>query len=532
MKFSNKIWLYISGAAMMLGACSKDFQQINTTPFLPVTAATGPLVNGVISTMFLLGQEQAAVHNEWYYPATQLGSIAGSSGYLVQNGANDIWADYYNTLQNLNVIQDQINAYSGDKEEMNNIQAIVYVLRAYKTFRVTDQFGDMPYFNAGKSYSNNAAFFRPVYDGQEKIYDSLLVNLKWASEHIKTGNAVTAAGKPYASLGASETFFNNNMLLWQKFANSLLLRQAMQMVEKAPATATPYLQYALSGVPLVEDGEDVGMSPVKMVKVLTDSRFWAFTSHKFLRVSTTVWNMMATNTTTAGIFDPRALLFFETNQAGKWAPLGPGAGTDPSNPYTDKRDADISNKDNCIYSPFNYYLVRDINYQPEVMLSAAEVHFLKAEANARGLGVTKNMTTAGTEYTAGIKSSVNFWYNIAHNTNVTNDNWAAVAPPNPTDSAMNVLLTNPKVAFTGTDDQLLDKIYAQEWLSYFRQPWLAYNLMRRTGRTPRDGNPSQYVNFNRLQYPQTESIDNEANYKTQVAAMGGNSATVKVWWMK
>ncbi|MEC5146557.1 SusD/RagB family nutrient-binding outer membrane lipoprotein [Chitinophaga sp. 212800010-3] len=533
MNKSKKIFLYISGLALMFGACTKDFQDINTTPGLPVTTSIPPLINGVVSTLFLKGQEQAAIHNEYYYPVTQLATISGSSGYLVQNGALDIWKDYYSALQNLNLVQDMINAYTGDKAEMDNVQSVTNILRAYKTLRMTDQFGDMPYTAAGKAYSKNPADFRPAYESQQSIYTSVLASLKWSSEHLTTA-ANTPGGKPYAVLGASETLFNSDFNMWKKFCNSLLLRYAMQIVEKDPATATPYLQYAMSGVPLLGEGEDAGMWPAKLNNyVLSDSRFWSFTSHKFVRLSTTCWNQMADGTDPSQIFDPRVYLFFETNQAGKWAPLQPGSvANDNTNPYQDKRDNDFTNKDNCAFSPFNYLIVRDIYYQPELFFTAAEVHFLKAEAYARGLGVTKDMTAAETEYKAGITSSVNFWYYIAHNTKVTNDNWAAVAPPNPTDAQMTALLTNPKVAFTGTDDQKLNKIYAQEWLSFFREPWLAFNLWRRTGRTPRDGNPAAYVNFNRLQYPQQEAIDNAANYKAQADKMGGNSTSVKVWWMK
>ena len=533
MNKSKKIFLYISGLALMLGSCTKDFQEINTTPGLPTGTTIPPLVNGVISTLFLKGQEQAAIHNEYYYPITQLATISGNSGYLVQNGALDIWTDYYSALQNLNLIQDKIDAYEGDKAEMDNIQSIAYILRAYKTFRITDQFGDIPYSQAGRAYTKDVADFRPKYDSQQSIYASLLTQLKWASEHLSDA-AAAPSGKPYQTLGSSETLFGGNIPMWQKFGNSLLLRYAMQMVEKDPATATPYLQYALSGIPLIGEGEDAGMWPAKFNSyVLNDSRFWSFTSHKFVRMSTTCWNMMADGTDASKIFDPRVYLFFETNQAGKWAPLQPGStATDNNNPYKDGRDANMADKDGCAFSPFNYLIVRDLYYQPELFMTAAEVHFLKAEAFARGLGVAKNMTTAGTEYTAGIRSAVDFWYFIAHNTAVTNDNWAAVAPPNPTDIQMTAFLANPKVAFTGTDSQKLDKIYAQEWLSFFREPWLAYNLWRRTGRTPRDGNPAAYANFNRLQYPQQELIDNKVNYTTQSDLMGGNSTNVKVWWMK
>ncbi|CAL1519859.1 SusD/RagB family nutrient-binding outer membrane lipoprotein [Chitinophaga sp. MM2321] len=533
MNYAKKVCLYISGLSLLAVACTKDFQEINTTPGLPVTTGIGPLVNGVISTLFLKGQEQAAIHNEYYYPVTQLGAISGNSGYLVQNGALDIWTDYYATLQNLNIIQDKINSYTGDKTEMDNVQAVTYILRAYKTLRITDQFGDIPYSQGGTAYTNDVAQYRPKYDSQQSIYVDLLEKLKWASQHLTTATN-TPGGKPYETIGASETLFNSDLTMWQKFANSLLLRYGMQMVEKDRTSAEPYIQYAMGGVPLIGEGEDVGMWPQKLNGyVLNDSRFWSFTSHRFVRLSTTCWNLMADDTSNASIFDPRVYLFFETNQAGKWAPLKIGSNqVDNNNPYQDKRDNDFNNKDNAAFSPFNYRLVRDIYYQPELFMTAAEVDFLKAEAYARGIGVGQNMASAETAYLAGITSAVNFWYFIAHNTNVTNDNWSAVAPANPTAMQMNALLTNPKVAFTGTNDQKLDKIYAQEWLSFFRQPWLAYNLWRRTNRTPRDGNPTTYATFYRLQYPQREALDNANNYKAQSDAMGGNSTNVKVWWMK
>ena len=102
----------------------------------------------------------------------------------------------------------------------------------------------------------------------------------------------------------------------------------------------------------------------------------------------------------------------------------------------------------------------------------------------------------------------------------------------PTTAQWTALLTNPKIAFTSDDAANLKKIYAQEWLSYFRQPWLAFNLWRRTGETPREGEPTAYANFYRLTYPQNEAVYNTDNFNTQINAMGGNNSNVKVWWMK
>src|SRR5690242_2825405 len=102
---ANNIILILVVAACFLSSCTKDFQQVNTTPGKPSVTTIGPLVNGVISTLFLKGQEQVAVHNDWYYPTTQLAATSANSGYVLANGATDLWNDYYSTLQNLNLIQ-------------------------------------------------------------------------------------------------------------------------------------------------------------------------------------------------------------------------------------------------------------------------------------------------------------------------------------------------------------------------------------------------------------------------------------------
>ena len=420
---------------------------------------------------------------------------------------------------------------------MNNIQAILYTLRAYKTFRMTDQFGDIPYFKAGKAYTGTVADFRVAYDAQQLIYDSLLADLNWAVKNINTNaSSMTTSGNPYQSLGSSDVLFASNMTQWLKFANSLRLRYAMQMVEKDPATAKPIIQDAISGsAPLIDSANDVCMWPKALGGYDLWVRWWSFSSGGagFVRMSSTMWNMVSDDTTTAAIFDPRALLFVTTNQAGSWAPFVIGSSSgDAINAYFSKTDP--TQKNNCIYSPLNWYLIQDEWYIPELIMTEAEVHFLKAEAYVRGLGVSQNLNTAKAEYQAGISSSVNFWYTIAANTNDASENWSAAAPAAPSTAQMTTLFSNPKVVFSGTNDDALKKIYAQEWLSYFCQPWLAFNLWRRTGNTPIDPKstpPASYTSFYRLPYAQDEAVNNTDNYNTAIGKIGGNNSNVKVWWM-
>jgi len=525
----KKPFRLIIAASFLLFSCTQDFKELNTTPDQPTSTTIAPLVNGVISTLPLGWQEQAAIHIDWLYPATQLAGESSLSGYLLVNGASDIWTNYYSALQNMNLIQDKINAAT-DKESMKNVQAILNILRAYKTFKVTDFFGDMPYTKAGKTYTGNVADYRPSYDSQQSIYTALLTDLKWAVDNINTSGTYA-----YVSLGTEDTFFGNDLTRWKKFANSLLLRYAMQIVEKDPATATPYITYAIGQNLFIDDGSDVGIWPGNLGLDLA-SHPWSVGSGGtgFIRISSTMWNLLADGTNTGQIFDPRAFIFADTNAAGQWAPYTIGSNTsDKNNPYN--YSSSTPNKDGCIFSPFNFYLIRDEHYIPELMMTAAETHFLKAEAYLRGIGVTQNTATAQAEYIAGITASVTMWESIASNCNTTESPWSIAQPQNYSSSELAPLLANPKVAFTSDNTANLKKIYAQEWLDNFRQPWLAFNLWRRTGLTPVDPaavEDGSHSTFYRLPYPQDEAVNNTVNYNAEISLIGTNSTNIKVWWMK
>jgi len=530
----KKTLLLIAAGSSFLFSCTNDFQEINTTHDQPTSTTIPPLVNGVINNLFLGYQEQASVHIDWLYPATQLGGESSISGYLLLSGSSDIWTNYYSSLQNINLIQDKINAAT-DKQSMNNVQAILYVLRAYKTFKVTDYFGDIPYFKASMTYAGNVADYRPEYDSQQDIYNSMLVDLKWAIDNIAT-SGITSDGNPYFSLGAEETLFGNDLTKWKKFANSLLLRYSMQMVEKDPATATPYITYAINNNLFIDDGSDVGMWPASLGGYDLASHPWSFGSGGtgFMRISSTMWNLVADGANTSQIFDPRAFIFADVNAAGEWAPYVIGSSSqDKTNPYDYSNN--IPDKHGCIFSPFNFYLVRDEHYVPELMMTAAETHFLKAEAYLRGIGVSKNTATANAEYIAGITTSVTMWESIASNTNTVEAPWVTAQPQNYTPDKLIPLLANPKVAFTADDDANLKKVYAQEWLDNFRQPWLAFNLWRRTNATPVDAaavEDESHSSFYRLPYPQDEAVNNTDNYNKEISKIGTNATNIKVWWMK
>lgn len=219
----------------------------------------------------------------------------------------------------------------------------------------------------------------------------------------------------------------------------------------------------------------------------------------------------------------------EPNNANEWKayPQFPNEDTpiEGGIPYNTHRDNNYSIKgDNNFFSPFNYYLIRDEKDIPEIILTAAEMKFIIAEAYLRGLGVPQNTSTAEGECYVGVVASINFWQNIVTNTG----RWIN-QPIIYTESEVYALANDPNLSIFETEDKLAH-IYKQRWLDALRQPWEVYALMRRTsGQTPLEGNLPEHYRF---PYPPSETINNPDEWLIQVDRMGEDSKKIKVWWME
>ncbi len=509
----------------VLVSCKKDFEELNTPPKGATEASSEQVFNLIISSL-PQGPGEQSVYNSWIYPITQQ-AIVVSGAYPYDNAKDGVWQNYYATLAQYRLLQSRI----GSSSNMNNFYAMLKTIMAYKTFKVTNFYGDMPYSQAGYAPLNGAEGYRAPYDKQSDIYAALLTDLQWAVNSFSTDPS-------QFSPGSYETFLKNDITMWTKFANSLRLYIAVTMYDKNSGMAGPAIAEALSK-PLLADGENIGLWPQKIPGLEFQWRQWSFSANCYLRMGSTMWNMMSSSNATdgSGIFDPRAKLFFETDNAGEWEPYPQNPTTSDSteggDPYSTGRFTNWGTKGvACIYSPVNLYFEQDIKTIPELMLTAAQVHFLKAEAYNRGIGVAIDGTMAETEYTAGVTASVNFWTSLAYNSAV----WAVNKPldATPTVGEMNTLLNNPTVQyFALSPDDALKQIYAQMWIDQYRQPWDAWLLQRRTGRkTPMSiDNPAYYDNnfgkYQRFVYPDNESSYNHANWQ---AATGGNDLnTTKIW---
>ena len=238
----------------------------------------------------------------------------------------------------------------------------------------------------------------------------------------------------------------------------------------------------------------------------------------------------------SGIFDPRAYIFFETNNLNEWVPYPqlpePGTPTAGGIPYDSHRDQDGAFQikgETCIYSPFNYFIVRDEDFMPIPLITGSEVHFILAEAYFRGIGLPLDPSLADIEYMNGINSSIEWWMNVASNSRLPSSGMKfpdMIEIPDTLGSSSVLKVFGSWEA--GSDEEKLRFIYTQRWLDAFRQPWEAYALARRTGMTPREG---ENINHFRMPYPPSEAEYNTANWADAISSQGGDTPEFKIWWI-
>ncbi|WP_442587329.1 SusD/RagB family nutrient-binding outer membrane lipoprotein [Pedobacter sp. AW31-3R] len=148
----------------------------------------------------------------------------GSTYFNNPNFMGVLWEEAYpNDLVN---IIDAVKRTDG-VENKTNLNAVCRIVKVYSFARMTDLYGDIPYSEAGLG-------IKAKFDTQEAIYDSFFAELTAATAQLDAGKDVVAG----------DIFYNGDITLWKKFANSLHLRLAMRLVKVNPAKAQAEAQKA------------------------------------------------------------------------------------------------------------------------------------------------------------------------------------------------------------------------------------------------------------------------------------------------
>lgn len=393
-------------------------------------------------------------------------------------GGDQSWTGYYDLLRNNDLLYQRAVALHLDFH-----QGVALVMKSMIFGLITDLWGDAPYTNALKGEQGGADFISPTYDDQATIYAGILADLE---------QAATLLSKPksaYASLIENTDFYyGGNPANWQKLANSLKLRYLMRISAKQPEVARAGIEKMVASpaqYPLIDDasadatmafaGNNAGDAwPSNTVFDISGSNY-----RRIKMSATLVKPMEATN-------DPRLAIWAKKVEIPLAVDATLPAGADkivngvrylsPDKVGTTPIDTDpnyvglppsvsqLPSGYNFNPTPGQTSVNPHVSYLSEIytqakgpllkarLVSAAEVHFILAEAALKGWAAGD----AKTHYEAGIKASLTAW---------------GVGGSYPQ------FIAHKGVAYEGTLPQLMGQKWIASWTNA-TEAWFDY---RRTG---------------------------------------------------
>lgn len=222
----------------VLFGCTKDFEEINKNPNTPSAESVesvAPLVVRVMREGFcedrfntwrgnLIFGTRFAEQFSFGFAGTWFGGGAGLNYHT--DWTNAAWqVPYSRVTATLN----EILSLSADEGRLadEGVEAAAKVMKALLFQRITDQFGNVPYSEAGIGIST------PKYDSQEDIYNDLM---KILGEAVTTLNTYKATNPTIIGLGNGDIAYGdaaNQTEMWLKLANTLRLRIALRASDAA-----------------------------------------------------------------------------------------------------------------------------------------------------------------------------------------------------------------------------------------------------------------------------------------------------------
>ena len=510
LRYKTLIFIVLFG---LFGGCTDRFEELNVSPtalqqdrFDEDLLFTRTIVYGALRyTEFQRAQHLYCNHYMQYY-SMSVGRFP-TGRYITRNDwLTDYWTEAYSDY--LMQCQQVINITSKDPGLVNKL-AMARIWKVFLFHRITDFFGDVPYFNA---LSGN---LMPAYDPQEEIYADMLSELEEAV------NSFDPSLPAFLGFGDTDILYQGDVNRWTRFANSLRFRLAMRLSEVSPEVAEQQVLDLLAEDELIDSeeyaaiipyGEDLGgalenLQPMGIIRTFNE-----------YRASNTLVDFLRDNN------DPRLELYISPSEATNEY-VGLTNGLNPEELAAIDDDLDNFARDSHIISN---------THAPSVLLSYSEIELLKAEASIRGWS-TGN---AQKHYENGIRASINFWLNVYQNllVRVPADQQAVLPTINISDQNIDDYLLEPNIQYS--EGNALELIITQKWLTNINQGFESYSDFRRTGFPILNPIPNTDMRSEtggselprRIRYPSEEQNLNGENYRKALERQGPDLPTTRVWW--
>jgi len=511
-------------------SCHKDFAKLNVDPN-SISSKTAQYEKLFSSTeLWTSGMRSGPFEDE----RTNLGYCSlliqhMSSTYYEQGDKyafNNEYLTAYWVSQYPYAIKLVVSVIDGikDNPDKSNFYNIARIFKVFMFQRMTDLYGDIPYFEAGKAYVGDVAF--PKYDKQEDIYEDMLKELDEAAAALDPNKKNT--------LNSQDIIYGGDVSKWRKFAYSEMTRLAMRMSKVAPDDAKIWVQKAVAGGVMTTNDDNAivehFLQPAS--SPANNGAAWTLVTedNNNFKLSEAFVDFFKKHN------DPRLHFYgtVSTDPGAKWGSSGYNFGDTSSSLQIGMPNGynvigglvPINTAPNFPGNINNYSIPNRYTFvrpdAPTFYLTAAETQLLLAEAAQRGW-----ISGSAIEfYNTGVKLAFSQLIQIGAN---WTESQALM-------QAENYLTANPYLANTG-----IQQINEQYWVAVFMDGYEAFANWRRSGYPILI--PVNYPNLainqtggtipRRLTYPLDEVSINTQNFNEAVSRLDdGNKMTSRMWWDK
>ena len=556
----KKINIILCLSLIFAVSCTDDFNEINEQPdalsvsdvsakFFVTNIQKGlfkPVAGALWFGQIFHQDQYAGQHSGGHSQYAWDGNFGWEYTAWLQEGTNGWLAGYNSSLTSY---LRQVG--EGGALENDQYYAIGLIMKGLYYQLYTDQVGMIPY-----SEASDPDIKLPKYDEQIDIYKGVIAEL---NEAISLIGSNTSTGEGVNLLRENDVIFNGDMQKWKQLANSLKLRMALR-AHGAPGedfSSAAVSEAISSGVLADSDALFESYNEVSNIWVEHSSYgdiYYGFGAAGQWKMAEPLINALSS------VNDPR-LSFMSKPSAGGTVTLDITEATDSQIAFlkntldnaglvldTDyswtqtSSELTITMAENTNYvglpvrlSPnikglFNGNLFSspaDIvvnksnegkEISPFIVMSAADSHFMVAEAIVKGLA----SGDAAGHYQTGLEYAMNLW-----GTSLTSDF---------SSSEMGTL--------TGSVEEKLEKIATQRWIANYTNGYEAWSIVRDTGYptsaiTTSSDNSIRSLSgemnggyANRLRYISSAYTSNADNIQAAVSKQGPDVKTTKLWWAK
>lgn len=519
MKRLHKISALMLAFTLIFSSCNEqDLFDLNVDP----NAVTEMDMRFLFSLGTLrIGGEYENTRANMLYSATMIQHTSSLAGYFSGDKYfyNAQYSGAYMERHYTDVIRLFAHVISETADDPNeaNINAAATALNIFDLHRMTDLYGDVPYFQAGKGLESNDNWF-PAYDPQREIYLDMIEKLKAARDNFSSGAR---------TLGNQDFIYGGNIEQWRKFCNSLIMRIAMRMSNVEPSLAQQAFVEANNSGAFTSNADNAYIQytdgPIGVNRNGLNDGYWnTYRYSRDAKISKTFVDWMKDNNdprlmiVSGGLGDPTAdPSTWNTDPAAqRGMPNGYNTTTLPD-VLTAEEAAEFAEQRNNMFSMIN---LKYLDWEdPYLLITYSEVEFMKAEAAVKGW----ISSDASTHFANGVAAAINQWVDF---------------DPSFTRSAAEIsaYIDGRGFAAASNDDKLRligEEYWAATWLNDI-ESWANW---RRTGfpvliPTQDPGAFEANEIPRRLRYWEAEIGDNPENYEAARARIGGDLLMTRVWW--